>query len=114
MTTPERVIADALDRARVLRAEGHVAQAGSIETVCAELRKSPLVADLETWISETEAVLRSGKSRAYFYDRRDQWAEDGYAERRGRAWYYRRAIVPRSKLSSIQRTQAARGTAARR
>ena len=58
MTSPERVLADAIEDAAVLRANGHPAQAVSIEKVCGAMRQSPMFADLVTWISETEALLR--------------------------------------------------------
>ena len=43
----------------------------------------------------------------YLRARRDQWAVDGLARKDGRRWFYRRAIVPRSRLSGIQRAEAA-------
>lgn len=109
MKTPEQILADAREEAAILRRNGHTAQAVSVERVCEAFSSSPLVADLLTWMSEQSALERSAKSADYFRDRRVQWEIDGYAKREGRKWFYRRCVVPRSRLSSIQRTEAARG-----
>ena len=109
MTRLTTVLADALEEAQVLRVNGHVAQANSIERLADEVRKA--AGDYLTFIPEHEAQLRSGFGPDFFRARRKQWVEDGLAEQRGRHWYYCRLIVPRRKLASIVRAEARRGAA---
>ena len=106
----ERVLADFREEAAVLRRNGHVAQADAIVRVCDQVAESAI--DFLSWITETEARMRSGKGEDYFKARRQRWAEDGLAEQRGRHWYYRRCIIERQKLPSITRAEARRGARA--
>jgi hypothetical protein len=106
----ERVLADFREEAAVLRRRGHSVQADTIESVCTAVGESAI--DFVTWISEAEAMMRSGRGADYFKARRQLWAEDGLAEQRGRTWYYRRCVVERRKLASITRAEARRGKTA--
>lgn len=103
----ERVLADLREESVILRRNGHSAQADALVRACDEVAAA--AADYTTWISETEAKLRSGRGDDYFRARRQTWAEDGLAEQRGRVWYYRRCVVERRKLASITRAEARRG-----
>jgi hypothetical protein len=94
--------------AATLRRNGHAAQAASIERVVDGFAGHPIVTDLLTFISEGEAQLRSGMGVDALRKRFPQWAEDGLAELRGRRRFYCRLIVPRRKLNSIVRAEAAR------
>ena len=110
MKTLEQVLADLREEAAVLRANGHAAQAQTLERALDEVRES--ANDYLAWISESEAILRSGKGLDYLRSRRAAWAEDGAAEQRnGRRWFYRRVVVPRRTLSSIAREEASREAA---
>lgn len=109
MTRLATVLADAAERAAILRAEGHAAQADSISRLIEEVRGA--AADYLVFLPEHEAQLRAGKGPDWFRARRQAWAEDGLAEQRGRHWFYCRLIVPRRKLDSIQRAEARRGAA---
>jgi hypothetical protein len=106
----ERVLADFREDAAVLRRRGHASQADTIESVCNAVRDAAI--DFVTWISEGEAMMRSGRGADYFRSRRQLWSEDGLAEQRGRTWYYRRCVVERRKLASITRAEARRGKTA--
>ena len=102
-------LADFREEAATLRRNGHTLQADSIERVCDAVRDAahPYL----NWMAEPDAQLRSGFGPDYFRARREAWAEDGLAEKRGRTWYYCELIVPRRKLSSIVRAEARRGAA---
>lgn len=103
--TLEQILAETRSDANALRRCGDRRLADVMETICGNVEAS--AADWLTWLSETEALSRSGKSLDYLRARRDQWAVDGLARKDGRRWFYRRAIVPRSRLSGIQRAEAA-------
>jgi hypothetical protein len=90
--TLEQVLADARERAQMLRIEGHPAQAASIERVCDDVAAA--AEDYLNWLSESEARLRSNCSVAWLRTRFARWAESGLAEQRGRDRYYRAVIVP--------------------
>lgn len=47
-----------------------------------------------TWLSESDARVRSGKGVEYFRARFPAWEEAGYAELRGKVRYYRAPVVP--------------------
>ena len=100
-TVLERAHADAA----TLRRHGDVRLADSIELLCAQVAEA--ADDWLSWLSEQQAIDRSAKAHDYFRARRTQWELDGLARREGRRWYYRRCIVPRSRLSSVQRNAAA-------
>lgn len=106
----ETVIADLRDEAAVLRRNGHVAQADTIDRVLDEVRAA--ARDFLEWISEGEAQLRSGRGADYFRTRRPTWEEDGLAKKVGRTWFYRRCAIERRKLTSITRAEARRGRVA--
>ena len=105
--TLDQLLADFREEAAVLRANGHSVQALGQERILNAVAEA--TADWRSWISESEAQLRSGKGPDFFRSHRQVWAEDGLAEQRnGRRWFYRRVIVPRRKLSSIATAEAAR------
>lgn len=102
--TLERVLTTAKDDAAALRRRGDARTAQVLDDLCGAVAEA--AADWLAWLSESEATLRSGKSVDYFRDRRIQWEIDGLAKKEGRRWFYRRCIVPRSRLSSVQRKEA--------
>jgi len=106
----EVVLADFREEAAGLRRNGHGPQADSMLRVCDEVADA--ARDFLSWISEREAMLRSGRGLDYFRARRQAWADDGFAELRGRVWHYRRCVVERRKLPSITRAEARRGQSA--
>jgi len=100
-----QVLADARRDADVLKRHGEPRTADALLMLCANVEES--VSYHLAWLSETEALARSAKSVDYFRARRDQWVLDGLAKKDGRRWFYRRCIVPRSRLSGLQRAEAA-------
>lgn len=103
----ESVIADNREAAAVLRHNGHTLQADTIDRVLDEVSAS--ARDFLEWISEGEAMLRSGRGADYFRARRLTWEEDGLAKKVGRRWWFRRCVVERRKFTSITRAEARRG-----
>lgn len=59
--TLEQVLADCRGEAAVLRANGHGAQAASMDAVCDRVREA--MRDYLDWLSEDEARLMSGRTR---------------------------------------------------
>lgn len=102
----EQVLADHRGEAQVLRANGHKAQADSIERVCEDVALA--ARDYLDWLDEDEAMLRSAKSRDFFRSRFPDWEAQGLAEWRKKRRYYRRIIVPRRANLEAARAQAAR------
>jgi hypothetical protein len=93
----------------VLRANGQSGQATSIERVCTAVAKSATLY-LE-WVSERDAIARSGQSANWFRTRFPMWKEDDLAELRGKLRFYRGVIVPRKVRLSLVRSEAALGVA---
>lgn len=107
----ETVLADARQRAQLLRAEGHPIQAGSIERVCDEFAGA--MRPFLTWLSESEAQLRSGWSVERLRSAFPEWEEMGCARKSGdgrRAKrQYREFIVPARVLEADARQAGLRG-----
>ena len=108
----EDVLADWRGQAAVLRHRGHGLQAETIEQVCRDVATA--AEDYLSWLSETEACLRSGRSAKWLRDRWPEWERMGNAKRRGRYREYRMIIVPRDANIIAAREagrRAARGAA---
>jgi hypothetical protein len=91
----EDVLADLRGEAAVLRANGHGAQAQSIERACTQVAES-MAAYLD-WLSEDEAHSRSGKSVDWLRQRFPGWLDLGLArlsESRPPRRQYRRITIP--------------------
>lgn len=104
----ETVLADARQRAQVLRAEGHPIQAAAIERVCDEVKQTTV--SYLTWLSDKEAILRSGWSLARLRNKFGEWKALGFArydERDNRQ--YRESIVPPRIDGSEDRLAGERG-----
>lgn len=101
------VLADWAEDAQVLRRRGHGRDAELIDSFIQDVRTS----DAEgwvTWISEADAILRSGKISSWFRRNRAAWIELGLAKREGRVNYYRLCIIPQRKHLSAVREDARR------
>lgn len=107
--TPEQVIADWREHAKVLRMRGHAHDGDMLEKCADEITESmqPLLA----WISEPDALLKSGRGVEYFRSRFPEWASQALplAELRGRQRWYRSIIVPQRAHASIARRAGLRG-----
>jgi hypothetical protein len=104
----ETVLADARQRAQLLRAEGHPVQAASIDRVCEDV--STTMKPYLTWQSETEAQLRSGWSVARLRGKFPEWEAVGFARLSDRGKReYREAIVPVRADRSTDKLAGMRG-----
>lgn len=101
----EQVLADERGDAAVLRRRGHAKEAELIERICD--RVADAAVDFITFISESDAMLRSGKGVDYFKSRFGSWEREGLARRSPtdrRKRQYLRAIVPRRQnLDAIRK-----------
>lgn len=71
--------------------------------------------DWLTWLSESDAMIRSGKSRDWLRGHFSEWERDGHAKLHGRERRYRRVIVPvKRTLSQARDAGVAAANAARK
>ncbi len=100
----EDVLADERGAAAVLRARGHPRDADLIEGVCERVARA--AEPYLTWLSETDAKLRSGKSSDWLRSRFALWSSQGLARwspMNKRARQYRELIVPvRPHLDAVR------------
>lgn len=87
----EEILANAAERATMLRSEGHPVQAQSIERITSEVRAA--LGEFLTWVSEPDAITYTGRSVEYLRGRFGAWKERGLAEWRGPVRFYRRAVL---------------------
>lgn len=92
MTDLAQVLADWREKAAILRANGHKAQGDSIDAVVDDVAGA--AEEYLRWMSEENAVLRSGRSVAWLRRRFPAWERAGHARRRGRGREYRMLVVP--------------------
>lgn len=102
----EQLLADVREEAALLRRHGHKVQADSIESVCDRVRQC-MAAYLD-WLTEEEAVARSGRSANWLRGQLPEWEVIGMAKRDGRRRWYRRVIVPRRPNLEAARADAIR------
>lgn len=112
----EQVLADYRGEAQCLRANGHAAQAESIERVCTHVAEA-MEAYLD-WLTEDQARTRSDRSLDFLRARFPIWETAGLARwsaTKPRRRQYRRLIIPLRANLEAARAQAdrmARGEAA--
>ena len=106
MTGLEQVLADLREEATILRANGHAAQAATLLRAVQQVADA--CPDYLRWLSEAEAVLRSGKSAAWLRARYPEWEQMGHARapRRG-VREYRAVIIPVAPLRAVERQRGA-------
>lgn len=88
----DTIIADAREELDTLRRNGaglSVRRAGEILDSIAQATE-----EYRRFIPETEAQLRSGRSVEWLRAQHRVWMEQGHAQLRGRARYYRMCVVP--------------------
>lgn len=103
----EDVLADERGQAAVLRHNGHGAEAEKIERVCERVARA--MAEYLTWLSEDDAMLRSGKPAAFFRRQFPEWEAVGDAKKVGRRRYYRASRIPQGLDLHAVREAALRG-----
>jgi hypothetical protein len=105
--TLDETLATWAEDARVLERNGHRHDAQLIDRVLDSVREA--ARDYLTWLSESEAMLRSGRKVDFFRARFPEWASEGMAELRGRQRYYRQVIVPQRAHASAAYLAGLRG-----
>ena len=105
--TLEQVIADAREDAAVLKKHGQTAIADAIESLCDAVDTA--AEDYLSWLSESDAMLRSGHTRTWLRVRFPMWDRQGLARwspRNATAREYRALIVPQRTNVAALRTDA--------
>jgi hypothetical protein len=104
-----QVLADAREEATVLDANRATFSVARVR----EILKAVEVASEEwlTWLSETDAAIRSGYSVDWLRARFPGWERDGHARLQSRARQYRAVVIPRRANTAAA---AARGREAAR
>lgn len=96
------VLADALEESGVLRRNGHPEQADTIVRLCDAVRES--ARDYLWWLSESEALLRSGRSLRWLRTHYREWESTGNARRDAKGQrHYRALVVPQRVHKSAAR-----------
>jgi len=90
--TLDQVLADEREQAAILRRNGHGHDAALIERICDKVAEA--TEEFRRWLSESDAMLRSGKSQAWLRARFPGWEAQGYARRAGRQREYLMVVVP--------------------
>lgn len=106
----QQVITDWRGDAAVLRRAGHTADAALREKMADEVAEA--AHEYLTWLSETDAMLQSGRSREWLRSRFPEWERAGHAKAASRGVrQYRAMIVPRR--AAVQEAAEAGREAAR-
>lgn len=89
----ELVLADWREKASTADYLGHTKDAELIRKVVSEVEAASV--EYVTWLSESEASLRSGRSNEWLRARFPEWEREGHARRDGRERRYRMLVIPR-------------------
>lgn len=103
------VLADVRGEAAVLRANGAGFSVERVEQITADVAAA--AEDWLKWLSETDAVARSGYSADWLRGRFEALRRDGHAKMVGRSRQYRACAIPR-RANTV--SAAARGREAAR
>lgn len=90
--TLDQLLADWRGDAAVLRRNGEVGKADLLERCATDAARA--AEPWLTWLSEADAMLRSGRSREWLRGRFAAWEREGHARSHGKLRQYRMAIVP--------------------
>ncbi len=93
--TLEQLLADWRGDAQVLRRRGHDREADQLEWFADAVARA--AEDYLRWLSEDEALLRSGRSRGWLRSQFPEWQRAGHARRDGRKRrkrWYRMLVIP--------------------
>src|SRR5437899_2385718 len=88
----EDVIADWRESAQALRRTGHGPTAELVEKIVHDVEAA--AEEYLRWLTEEDAMLRSGKSRAWLRARFAEWERGGNARWNGRKREYRMVVIP--------------------
>lgn len=98
-----QILADAREEAQVLRSNGAGFAVGRVEELLAAIAQS--AEEWTTWLSEGDAMVRSGFSVVWFRGRFESLKRDGHARLVGRARQYRACAVPRRANTALQNSR---------
>jgi hypothetical protein len=88
----EQLLADWRGDAQVLRRRGHGHEAEQMERFAEAVATA--AEDYLRWLSEDEALLRSGRSLGWLRSQFPEWQQAGHARRDGRTRWYRMLVIP--------------------
>jgi len=104
--TLDQVLTDAKEHANALRLHGHRAQAKSLDALVDAIELA--AADYLTWLSESEALLRSDWKTRRLRSHFTEWVAQGMAEKRGRVRWYRQVMIPQRPNAEAAQADAER------
>ena len=90
--TLEQLLADWHGDAQVLRRRGHDGEADQVEQFADAVARA--AEDYLRWLSEDDALLRSGRSLAWLRSQFAEWERAGHARRNARERWYRMLVIP--------------------
>ena len=90
--TLEQLLADWRGDAQVLRRRGHDREADQMERFADAVARA--AEDYLRWLSEDDALLRSGRSLGWLRSHFPEWERAGHARRDGRKRWYRMLVIP--------------------
>ena len=106
MHTLEEVLESYQLDAKVLRRHGHAATADLLERVRRQVEEA--AGEWLTFLSETDAMLKSGHAQKWFVGRRRAWLAQGHARKSGGHWQYRACVVPSRPHGEAEAYEAGR------
>ncbi len=90
--TLETVIADWRQSAQASRRTGHGSTAELVESIVKDVERA--AEEYLRWLTEDDAMLRSGRRRGWLRTRFPEWERAGNARRDGRKRLYRMLVIP--------------------
>lgn len=88
----EGVLAHWTGLSLALHETGHTRDAELIKKLCSEVASA--TEEYRRWLSEAEAVLRSGRTRNWLRGQFSIWESSGHARRDGKQRLYRMIVIP--------------------
>lgn len=88
-----QILADLRGDAAVLRRSGHAEQAVAREQIADDVTAA--AEEWLTFLSESDAMLRSGRTKDWLRSRFAEWERDGHARLVNKQRQYRMCVVPR-------------------
>jgi hypothetical protein len=88
----ELVLAGARSDAVVLRRTGHEHDADLLEALCDGVEVAS--EEFLRWLSESDAILRSGRTKEWLRSQFPEWESSGHARKEGSDRVYRMIIIP--------------------
>lgn len=87
----DQVLTDAREQAQILRFHGHHDQAAALEKFVARVKQS--ASEYLAWLTESEAMLYTGRSVEWLRSRFRGWESRGLARYEHRRRHYRRIAL---------------------